>query len=229
MEQFLQGGAEAIAFFIANFRFIMRYQDDRWAGNSTYLQRSMYSSQFWGTQDDSIDAQIMGPRGHEATIRWPWRGIYPACLNIKTEQCDVDTVTHQDTRIIRWITNTTDVNGGTPTYRYRVQLYDKKTDAAYDKLREHIIRWCNPDTMLADSAIYGVAYSQVHRFAHRCSWAQEFEAVVHDTYTSMMDMGYDKHKLFAQFDKFARKYPDLYGPQRLWRMRARVREITRND
>ena len=52
MEQFLQGGAEAIAFFIANFRFIMRYQDDRWAGNSAYLQRSMYNNQFWGTQDD---------------------------------------------------------------------------------------------------------------------------------------------------------------------------------
>ena len=220
MEQFLKGEYEAIQFFLRNFNFIMRYQDDRWSGFSKYLKRALYSDRFWGQHSE--DTALI------TTHMYPWHGVYPACLNINTEQKSMDTVTHQDARIVRWITNPAGTAGGNPTYRFRVQLYVKQSDRAYDKIRKYIIKYCHPDTMLADSAIYGVVYSQTQRFSKRCSWQSEFILAIEDMVGSMIQLGYNSHKVWAQFDKFARKNRDLYGPQSVWKLRSRVREATRN-
>ena len=51
---------------------------------------------------------------------------------------------------------------------------------------------------------------------------------IEDMVGSMIQLGYNSHKVWAQFDKFARKNRDLYGPQSVWKLRSRVREATRN-
>lgn len=101
-------------------------------------------------------------------------GIYPRCLNITMEQSSKDSVTHQDLRIRRYIDNPTGTAGGGPTYRYRTETYDKKDDTQYDRIRDHIVYYCHPDTMLPDSCIYGVVYSQAQRYAKRNSTLEDW-------------------------------------------------------
>ena len=65
--------------------------------------------------------------------------------------------------------------------------------------------------MLADTAIYGVVYSQTRRFAARCSLLEDFRQAVIGMISKMADMGYIKSKIDSQFSKFANKYRCKYG------------------
>ena len=49
--------------------------------------------------------------------------------------------------------------------------------------------------------------------AGRCSWELEIISAVEDMVTCMIDYDYDHLKVYAQFDKFANKHSDLYGPK----------------
>ena len=138
-------------------------------------------------------------------------GIYPRCLNITVEQSSKDSVTHQDLRIRRYIDNPTGTAGGGPTYRYRTETYDKKDDAQYDRIRDHIVYYCHPDTMLPDSCIYGVVYSQAQRYAKRNSTLEDFRVAVLRMVGRMASMGYVHRKINKQFGKFASRYTGRYG------------------
>ena len=101
-----------------------------------------------------------------------FHGMLPECLTIKMEQYSFETVTHQDARVVKY---NIAPEGAEPIYRYKTQLYDKKQDAQYDKIRPYIIHFCDPDTMLPDSCIYGVVYSQSRRFAVRNTMLEDFQ------------------------------------------------------
>lgn len=192
-----------INFFQRYFKYIKRYQDDRWAADSKYLGRSLYRNRWWGLVDGTTTAQRDDTH--------PYYGIYPNCLRITIEQKSKDDVTHQDLRIIRYVNDPTGTAGGNPTYAYRTTLYDKKTDPKYNSTRDYIVKFCDPNTMLPDSSIYGVVYSQVRRYAMRCTQLEDFQAAAIDMVTDMMDMGYIGNKVYSQFSKFTHKYESRYG------------------
>ena len=81
---------------------------------------------------------------------------------------------------------------GQPTFKYRIKLYNKKYDDSYDKVRPYIVHYCDPLTMLSDTAIYGVVYSQTQRFAMRNAWSADFHAamVVMTTTRLQFSQGY---------------------------------------
>ena len=107
----------------------------------------------------------------------------------------METVTHQDLRVIKFVIDPEGTEGGNPTYKYITALYDKKTDPQYDRIRPYIVHFCDPNTMLADTAIYGVVYSQTRRFAARCSLLEDFRKAVIGMIGKMADMGYVKSKI----------------------------------
>ena len=44
---------------------------------------------------------------------------------------------------------------GYTTYRYRSKLYNRKLDNEYNDVRPYMVNFCDPSTMLADSAMVG--------------------------------------------------------------------------
>lgn len=189
--------------FVKYFKYIKRYQDDRWCGNSKLLERSLYDNLWWSPASEEM--KIDQTESHR------YHGIYPNCLNITVEQSNLETVTHQDLRVIKFVIDPEGTEGGNPTYKYITALYDKKTDPQYDRIRPYIVHFCDPHTMLADTAIYGVVYSQTRRFAARCSLLEDFRQAVTGMISKMTDMGYMKSKIDGQFSKFANKYRCKYG------------------
>jgi len=108
---------------------------------------------------------------------------------------------------------------GQPTFKYRIKLYNKKYDDSYDKVRPYIVHYCDPLTMLSDTAIYGVVYSQTRRFAMRNAWSADFYDAMVVMTTTMLKLGYNFHKIMQQINKFVKKQPSRYGPNRMWELR----------
>ena len=154
----------------------------------------------------------------------PYRGIYPPCLKLKLEQSNADIVTHQDAAILRYIVDPSETDSDGPTFKYRLQLYNKKADKNYDKVRPHIVEYWDPTTMLSQTAIYGVVYSQTRRFAVRNSWEADFENCMMLMLSTMLETGYSYNKVIKQFQKFVWKYPSKFGPNSMWALQRRVRQ-----
>ena len=60
-------------------------------------------------------------------------------------------------------------------------------------------------TMLSDTAIYGVVYSQTRRFAMRNAWSADFHDAMVVMTTTMLKLGYNFHKIMQQINKFVKK------------------------
>ena len=74
--------------------------------------------------------------------------------------------------------------------------------------------YCHPwsaDTMLPDSCIYGVVYSQAQRYAKRNSALEDFRVAMLRMVGRMASMGYVHRKINSQFGKFASRYTGRYG------------------
>ena len=151
-----------------------------------------------------------------------YHGLYPDCLTVKMEQHSFETVTHQDARVVRY---NIAPEGAEPIYRYKTQLYDKKQDAQYDKIRPYVIHYCDPDTMLPESCIYGVVYSQSRRFATRNTMLEDFQSSVIHMIGGMASMGYIKRKIDSQFSKFANRFSSRYGRNSLKQVETEVKRV----
>ena len=109
-----------------------------------------------------------------------------------------------------------------PTYRYRTETYDKKDDTQYDRIRDHIVYYCHPDTMLPDSCIYGVVYSQAQRFAKRNTTLEDFRANMLRMVGRMATLGYSHRKINSQFSKFTQRFMGRYGINSMAKVRKQV-------
>ena len=151
-----------------------------------------------------------------------FHGIYPDCLTIKMEQHSFETVTHQDVRVVRF---NMAPEGAEPIYGYKTQLCDKNLGAQFDKIRPCIIHLCDADTMLPESCIYGVVYSQSRRFAARNTMLDDFRNNVIHMIGGMASMGYVKRKIDSQFSKFANRFSSRYGKHSLKLIETEVKRV----
>ena len=122
------------------------------------------------------------------------------------------------------IRDSSETGGDGLTFKYRLQLYNKKNDKNYDKVRPHIVEYCDPTTMLSQTAIYGVVYSQTRRFAVRNSWEADFENCMMLMISTMLELGYNYHKVIKQLQKFVLKYPSKFGPNSMWALQRRIQQ-----
>jgi hypothetical protein len=216
MEQLIFESEAARKLFTRHFSTVARYADDRLDVDSRYIKLALYVNGFWGPQSDTVTTT--------PDALHPYRGIYPPCLKLKLEQSSADRVTHQDAAILRYIIDPDATDSDGITFKYRLQLYNKKTDKNYDKVRPHIVEYCDPTTMLSQTAIYGVVYSQTRRFAVRNSWEADFENCMMLMLSRMLELKYNYHKVMKQFEIFVWKHPSRFGPNSMWALNRRIRQ-----
>ena len=187
MRQFMEGTDADKAFFLENFKYCFRFQDDRWSGGNEVEKDAMY------------EEEAFGPGGK-------WHGLYPKrFLEITVEGMSAEETIHQDVRIQRkeWEDG---------TFHFTVGVYDRKyDDENLDKVRKYMVLYQRPTTMLTDQCIYGVVYSEMCRFSRRCSRLGDFMAASRRMVEKMIDMGYEADKINAKIKKVVTRVPRLYN------------------
>ena len=90
-------------------------------------------------------------------------------------------------------------------------VYDKKFAWKYTAFRRFMILYMCPHTLLSDSCIYGVVYSEMRRFAKRCTNSKGFIYATARMIVMMEILGWVWSKILLMIEKFLRRNLRLYG------------------
>jgi hypothetical protein len=193
------------------------------------MPKALYADSCWGTNYEDTVAFVP----NFSMPGYPYRGIYPRCLNVELEQdnrCigakpgglpvhhEPPPVHHQD--VLIYFDRRSGGNGTTIS-RFLCKVYDKKIKlmAAGAKL----IYYPHASSMLSEQCKYGIVFSSAYRYFGHCTILQDFQTeMINIIKTLVLKKEYRITLCMAQLKRFALKYPNIYGTKRFWQVIAPV-------